>query len=169
MMRVKNYVAFAEATDIFRLELAVHRKSPNHTKFASQFTARFGRHIAVQLNIFETGRPRDTANLAGSWIDKDSDGANTARHCFNNLARLLRSNITSALRIKIQANHVHTKLGADFRIFEISDATDLDLQSIHIRDFSRDTICWSLAAANKSRRAVSGFFARINCSPIKKP
>src|SRR5260370_25304936 len=140
MMRINNYVAFGEGTDIFRLELTVSGKSSNHTKFASQFTACFGRDMAVQLNTFDAGCHCYSANLAGSWIDKDSDGANTAQHCFNNFARLLRSNITSALRIKIQANHVGAKLGATSRVFDIGDATDLDLQSIHICDLAEDTI-----------------------------
>ena len=113
--------------------------------------------------------PGASARITQAAFNEDSDGANTTRYCFNNFTRVLRSNIASALRIKIQANHVGAKIGASSRVFDIGDATDLDLQSIHIRDFSRDTICWSLAAAKKSRRAVSGFFARIKCSPIKKP
>ena len=47
MIRIEKHIALRKRSGILRLELAAGRESSNDAKFASQLTARIGRHTSV--------------------------------------------------------------------------------------------------------------------------
>src|SRR4030095_16745794 len=104
-------------------------------------------------------------------VDENSDRTNSGRYRFDNPPDGYRLKVAWTLRVKVKANHVGAEFGARPCVFNVGDATNLDLQWSHrwpIRAAASKH--WrSSAPATKSRTAISGSGAHINASPTRKP
>jgi hypothetical protein len=70
---------------------------------------------------------RDIPNFFGAGVHEDPDRTNSRRYRFDNSPGNLGFDITWTFRVKVEPNHTGAEFSARFGVFNIRDATNLDL------------------------------------------
>jgi hypothetical protein len=79
VVRIDEYIAIWERCCGFWLEVRIGRERANHAKFSSEFAARFGRRMSMQLDAPKAGNLGELANFCWLRIDENADGADFGR------------------------------------------------------------------------------------------
>jgi hypothetical protein len=79
------------------------------------------------LHASNTGCVCGIPNFFGAGVHENSDRANFGRHRFDNSPGNLGPNIAWTLRVKVEPNHAGTHFSGCSSVFDVRDATNLDL------------------------------------------
>jgi hypothetical protein len=131
VVRIDEYIAFRERCCVFWLELRIGCESANHTKFASQFVARFRRCMSMQLNASNACSCGELANFWFIRVDENADGASSCWERVHNSADHSRFDVARARWIKVEPNHVRAEFDARACIVRICNTADFDLCRVH--------------------------------------
>jgi hypothetical protein len=127
MMCVNEHITMGKQRHVFRAKLRVRGKHLNHPKIASEFPPDVRREISVQLDASHSCGVCGVPDFIGVSINENTDCISMARQRLDDLPSYFRFNVTRALRIKVEANHVRAKFGAHSRVVHIRNAADFDL------------------------------------------
>jgi hypothetical protein len=85
----------------------------------------------VYLHASNTSCLRDIPNFFDAGVHENPDRTNSRRYRVDNSPGDLGLNVAWTLPVKVKPNHVDAEFGARFGVFQIRDATNLDLHWSH--------------------------------------
>jgi hypothetical protein len=85
----------------------------------------------MQLHATDVGQFGGIANFFWVFIDEHADRARCLRQCLDDSPNRIWGNVSRALAVKIEADHVRSKLHACSRVARVGNTTDLDQDCTH--------------------------------------